>query len=250
MDNTGSMGNDIAQVRKGLEDILKRLQAYPNSRLAMATYGDKHTDPDTWYSFQEFGTNHAKMAQFIDKIKLTGGGDAPESVYDGVYQAMDEGFFRSKSKRMIILIGDAPSHEKKKTEYTVTDIIRKSRRDGIRMNFYPIIIHPGMRSLSGPVYGKESSGSSDLMRIGKSDQVPIIESIYPNPSPGISNLRFYSAMPLKISIYQQDGTLVREYDYDKKELRLDLEEFPDGVYLVRAVYAGRKFDQRKLIIKS
>lgn len=236
MDKTGSMKDDLNQVKEGLKDILRGLSVYPNSRLAMATYGDKHVDGENWYSFESFDMDHARMGAHIDSITVTGGGDYEESVYDAVHRAMQEGFFRSRSRRMVILIGDAPGHEGKKSEYGLTDIVKLSRRDRIKMNFYPIIINPGMRSLSG--------GSS-----GKSDQRPLIESIYPNPSTGIANLRFYEAQPLEISIYNQNGKAVRHYNFDQEELRIDLSGEEAGLYLVRAVYKGKLFDQRKLLLK-
>ncbi len=236
MDKTGSMSDDLIQVKEGLKDILRGMSLYPNSRLAMATYGDKHVDKEDWYSFESFEEEHARMGAHIESISVTGGGDYKESVYDGVYRALEEGFFRSRSRRMVILIGDAPGHEGKKSEYSLRDILRISRRDRIKMIFYPIIIHPGKRSLTG--------GSSR-----KSDQGAMIESIYPNPSTGVANLRFYEAQPLEVTIYNQNGTVVRNYSFAQKELRIDLSDKEAGLYLIRAVYKGKIFDQRKLLLK-
>lgn len=239
MDNTGSMGDDMAQVREGLHEILEGLAAYPNSRLAMATYGDKFSDSETWYSYQCFETNHAMMGDYIDSVKITGGGDYKESVYDGLHRALEEGFFRSRSKRMVILIGDAPGHEGKKTEHDLRDIIRLSRRDRINMNFYPIIIYPGMRSLSGAAGGSKSS-----------DQIPLIETLYPNPSPGKSILSFYKEEEYHIYVYSQEGKMVRSFNSKSKEVRIDLSDQEDGLYIIRTVFKGKKFDQRKLILRK
>jgi hypothetical protein len=237
LDRTNSMKDDIDDVRSGIKDILDGLKKYPNSRLALATYADKHQDTLGWYNYLEFGTKHEGITPYLDSLKHSNGGDTRESVYDGLHRAMEEGFFKSRSKRMIILIGDAASHEDEKTTYTLRDIVRLSRRDKVRMNFYPIIIHPGLRKLQG-------AGESKY-----SDQTPIIESIYPNPSTGLSNLRFYEAKELEVSIYNQSGTLVRSYKSETLELRVDLSDQSPGVYVIRAVYQGKQFDQRKLILK-
>lgn len=238
LDRTHSMIDDIDDVREGLKEILEGLQAYPNSRLALATYADKNYDTN-WYHFEEFGTNHAKMGAYLETITHSNGVDIRESVYDGLYRALEEGFFQSRSKRMVILIGDAAGHEDEKTKYKLRDVIRVSRRDRVKMNFYPIIIHPGLRSLTGASAARP-----------KSDQVPLIESIYPNPSSGLVNLSFYKEQPLAVSVYNQAGKLIRTYNCETRELRIDLTNQNDGLYIVRAVYKDRQFDQRKLILKK
>lgn len=238
MDNTGSMANDIKDVREGLSEILEGLKKYPGARLAFATYGDRFTEPDSWYSFREFDTDYEAWGQYLKELKITGGGDLEESVYDGVYQALEEGFFERRRKRMVILIGDAPGHKAKdKTDKQVSDIISLARSRKLKMNFYPIIIHPGNRSLTGPV--KE----------GKSDMRPLIESVYPNPSSGLFNIRFFLDQEHVVEVFNQDAKLVQKLNYKGKELRIKLERPQPGLYTLRVRNAKGKYDLSKLIIQ-
>ncbi|MEM7347145.1 MAG: hypothetical protein AAF485_23135, partial [Chloroflexota bacterium] len=46
----------------------------------------------------------------INKLRPSGGGDAPEAVYDGLRVACDTLSWRNYSRRIAILVGDAPPH--------------------------------------------------------------------------------------------------------------------------------------------
>lgn len=50
------------------------------------------------------------MQQAINKLKADGGGDGPEAVYSGVYDACVKMKWRPHSCRFVLLVGDAPPH--------------------------------------------------------------------------------------------------------------------------------------------
>jgi hypothetical protein len=52
----------------------------------------------------------ARAQKAINKLRASGGGDAPEAVYDGLYAACDELSWRAHSRRIAVLVGDAPPH--------------------------------------------------------------------------------------------------------------------------------------------
>mgnify|MGYP000185646089 CR=1 FL=1 len=238
MDNTGSMQNDILDVKEGLNEIIDGIKKYPGTRLAFASYGDKNNDPDTWYSFQEFDEDYESLRAHLAEVPITGGGDYEESVYDGVYQALEEGFFKARRERMVILIGDAPGHDKKsKTDKQLSDIIRLARSRKLKMNFYPVIIHPGQRSLTGP--SKSSKG----------DMFPLVESVYPNPSRGAFNIRFYQSQKHVVEIFDQNAQLVQRLNFEELELRIKLDKPSPGLYTIRVQNSAGNFDLKKIIIK-
>ena len=65
---------------------------------------------------------------------MTGGGDFPESVYDGIHEAFQEGFWKSNSKRIVILIGDAPSLGPTASTYSEKDIIQLAKSEKINID--------------------------------------------------------------------------------------------------------------------
>ena len=105
---------------------------------------------------------------------MTGGGDFPESVYDGIYEAFQENFWNSNSKRIVVLLGDAPSLDSNLTTYNEKDIIQIARNQNINMNFYPIVLSP---------YNGEFGATKKMQNL------TFIESIYPNPSSGLLTIK-------------------------------------------------------------
>lgn len=80
IDKTGSMEDDIANVQKGLTQIVESLNRFKNIRLAIALYGDKNSDGKDWFSFQNFEMDYGAAKKFIQHIRVTAGEDYPESV--------------------------------------------------------------------------------------------------------------------------------------------------------------------------
>jgi hypothetical protein len=141
IDNTGSMSDDIDQVKKSLSGIIANLPS--NTRLGMAIYNDKNVDPTNWYKNLNLTTDFTKANQFLNSISVDGGGDLPESVYDGIYRTVDELSWASKTKRMIIVIGDAPPLEGSLSDRTLKEVVDKCLSMSIDANLYPILISSG-----------------------------------------------------------------------------------------------------------
>lgn len=138
IDNTSSMWDDIDEVKSALTNIISELPA--NTKLAVAVYNDKNVDPTTWYSYVDFSTNYTAATDFINNISPYGGGDLPESVYDGIVNVMEDLSWSSTSKKMMIVIGDAPPLEGDLTDYTLEEVIDKCTSAGLITNLYPILI--------------------------------------------------------------------------------------------------------------
>lgn len=138
IDNTGSMGDDLSAIKAALNEIIALLPS--NTKLAAALYNDENSDPTEWYSYVNLTTNHASVKAFIDDIYAYGGGDFPESVYHGIYKTVDNLSWTSSSKRMMIVIGDAPPLEGALTPYSLKDVVEKCNEEKIIVNLYPILI--------------------------------------------------------------------------------------------------------------
>jgi hypothetical protein len=115
VDTTGSMGSFIGVARQHMTDMLRALGAecgLPlDLRLAVVEYRD-HPPQDRSFAARVHGFTDDlnKVQKVIAKLTPSGGGDAPESVFDGLKAACDELSWRPHSRRIAVLIGDAPPH--------------------------------------------------------------------------------------------------------------------------------------------
>ncbi len=237
IDKTSSMEDDLDNIKKGLDQILNTLGKYENIRLSVGTYGDKNTDGNLWYDFKNFENDFKETSKFINNIKMTPGGDFPESVYDGVYEAFQENFWKSDSKRMVILIGDAPSLDSNLTTHRIEDILAIAKRDKINMNFYPIVI--------SPYAGGELFGSSPRM-----ERINLISNIYPNPSSGLFSVDINNDDGLTIEIIDQNGIIIKTLKTNNSSERIDLYDFPNGIYIIRVYDKFKNFDEKKIILSK
>jgi hypothetical protein len=139
IDNTGSMSDDIYEVQTALSTIIANLPS--GTKVGAAYYNDNNVIlDDTWYGSIDLTTDYASVTTFINSLSADGGGDTPESVYDGVYNVVDQMSW-SSSNKIIIVIGDAEPLEGDLTRHTYEEVIAKCTTAGIAVNLYPILIY-------------------------------------------------------------------------------------------------------------
>lgn len=112
VDTTGSMGNLIETAQKQMVAMLSELTqaADINLWLGVVEYRD-HPPQDTMvYKVHAFTDNLAVAQKTIMRLQAQGGGDAPEAVLDGITAACHEMAWWKHSRRLIVLVGDAPPH--------------------------------------------------------------------------------------------------------------------------------------------
>jgi hypothetical protein len=115
IDTTGSMGSLIDSARQHMVTMLRRLTSDPAApvdlRTAVVEYRD-HPPQDTSFVTREYGftSELTEVQKVIAALKPDGGGDVPEAVLDGVLSAGRALEWRPHSRRMTILLGDAPPH--------------------------------------------------------------------------------------------------------------------------------------------
>ncbi len=113
-DSTGSMGGEIAQVKRQIERIGSALiQLIPKTRISICTYRDEGDE------FVVRGlplTNELDaVIRFLDTVAADGGGDEPEAVHAGLQWSIAENEFRRQARKIILLFGDAPPHQEHRT---------------------------------------------------------------------------------------------------------------------------------------
>ncbi|MDR2900436.1 MAG: hypothetical protein LBV20_02800 [Treponema sp.] len=116
LDTTESMENDIDPVRRRLiPEMQKIVTEYYSFRIGMVLYKDYFDD----YINKPipFTNNFAVFQNNLNAIRVSGGRDIPETVYEALHQAAV--FFPwAADEKIIILIGDAPPHARPRGKIT------------------------------------------------------------------------------------------------------------------------------------
>ncbi|MFV1968294.1 MAG: VWA domain-containing protein [Pirellulaceae bacterium] len=108
-DSTGSMGGEIREVKAQIQRIGESLvRLVPKARISLCTYRD---EGDAYVvrglpltgEVQEIGN-------YLLGVDADGGGDRPEAVHRGMRWAVENNRFRSNSRKVILIFGDAPPH--------------------------------------------------------------------------------------------------------------------------------------------
>jgi len=109
IDATSSMQFVIDDVRDRLTELVGTLQRLvPTARVGIVVYRDQGDEYVTKWSDLSFHTT--KLQSFLGSITATGGGDFEEAVLEALETAVQDLSWRKKSKRVLILVGDAPPH--------------------------------------------------------------------------------------------------------------------------------------------
>ncbi|WP_371624745.1 VWA domain-containing protein [Streptomyces sp. NBC_01116] len=120
VDGTGSMKNPIEDVQKGLNDITKTVLAeQPESRFAVATYGDEIDDPTAEFAvFQELTDNMKEVEDGVKQLNTSRGFKSKGPSEDWIYAlwkvangADGKTVFREGASPVVVLVGDASSHD-------------------------------------------------------------------------------------------------------------------------------------------
>ncbi|WP_051549325.1 HYR domain-containing protein [Nocardioides sp. URHA0032] len=112
-DTTGSMGSSIANVRSNAGSILGQVQAaQPTAQFAVAEYkDDESTSPFAYRVDQQLTGSAAAAVTGINAWSAGGGGDEPEAWLGALGQVPSTISFRPDSTRVLVMFGDAPSHD-------------------------------------------------------------------------------------------------------------------------------------------
>ncbi|WP_143264290.1 VWA domain-containing protein, partial [Amycolatopsis kentuckyensis] len=128
MDQTGSMSGVIDNVKTNLGKVIEEVQkVQPSAHFAVAAYGDRVDDtpvegppPNPPRSFHvqqpltpaDTDDQRKLLTDAFGRITATGGDDTAEDWYDALQKVSTGAIgFRDTSNRIVVLVGDAASHE-------------------------------------------------------------------------------------------------------------------------------------------
>lgn len=235
VDKTSSMFNDIDSVRANVDNMIEQLKQLNGIQLGAAAYGDKNVDGPLWYEQSGISIDYDVTSNFVKQIKLTGGGDYPESVYDGIAEVINNTDWRENSKKMILVVGDAPSLEDSLTGYNRRELLELCNSKQIKVNLFPVLV----------------SQFNPEQLVEYAQQLPeIIEKIYPNPASDYIELELKSDEPCMVTILDVNGLVIVSEASNAKNIRLNIPEgTPDGTYILRVMPEGDYlFDAEKIVI--
>ena len=114
LDATGSMGSVLDQAREGLHRVALSIgRLVPGWRLRILAYRD-HGEEFVVRGPSPDATMFESLV-WLRGLEAQGGGDEPEAVAEAVGWAIRHGRWRSKSRRVIVVVGDAPPHPESMT---------------------------------------------------------------------------------------------------------------------------------------
>lgn len=116
LDTTASMENDIPWLKRELVPLLReQTEGYRHFRFGMVLYRDYHDEYVT--RVRPFQSDFSMVQKVINRTTVFGGRDIPEAVHEALYEGL-HAFSWMAEDRKLILIGDAPPHERPRGKVT------------------------------------------------------------------------------------------------------------------------------------
>jgi hypothetical protein len=131
-DTTNSMKDDIDAVREKLIPMLESLvRDFKNFQIGLVLYKDYHEEYLT--QVIPFTRNFMEVRRNLDNIRVRGGRDIPEAVYEALYDGAVKFKWESES-RLIVLVGDAPPHPRARGSITRQMVDDAVAERGLKVN--------------------------------------------------------------------------------------------------------------------
>ena len=134
LDSTGSMADEIGQIKATLLSIATRisdLPSQPDLRMGMVAYRDRGDEFVT--RLYDFEAEPARFLETIQRVVADGGDDYPESLNEAFHVAVHEPQWRrGDAIRLMFLIADAPPHLDYQDDYSYADVMVEAHRRGIK----------------------------------------------------------------------------------------------------------------------
>lgn len=232
IDKTGSMDDDLEKVKESLNTIMKYLSNFNNVKLAIASYGDKNYQYDFWYNRGDLSSDVTQLQTFMDGYTTIGNPDVPESVNDAIVRTVREMNWTEGNKRLMLVIGDAPSQQPPLSSYTEKEVIAVCDSMHVKFNLYPVIL----------------SVTAD----GQLD-VPFRKNFvktYPNPVREYLNADFDEEGQYFYELNDISGKKILQNSLTEKNATIDMSAISNGTYLLQIYNQGTdKYYSSKVLIQ-
>ncbi len=137
LDTTQSMENDIPHLRRSLVPLLQeKAKGFSMLRVGVVLYKDYDEEYITdVFPFQVGGVE--TVQRILDHIRVFGGRDIPEAVYEALYAGIKSYPWAAESRK-IILVGDAPPHPRPRGKVTKEQVYAEA--EALSIELYTIIL--------------------------------------------------------------------------------------------------------------
>jgi Mg-chelatase subunit ChlD len=158
VDTTGSMGDEIAVVKKSLVDMIAEIEGgkpRPDVRFGLVVYRDRGDEYVT--RLFDLTDDTDAVIKEVNAIEASGGGDEPESVNEALHVAINDIKWDRdvNAEKTIFLIGDAPPNVYE-NDYTWQNEIKAALKRDIIIN---TIGASGLSSEGVDIFTKIAKGS-------------------------------------------------------------------------------------------
>jgi hypothetical protein len=132
LDTTSSMKDDIDEVRRALIPMLNETIAeFTAFRIGMVLYKDYY---DEYLNrVIPFTSDFPRFQRTLNSIRVGGGRDIPEAVYEALHEGAVQFPWQAES-RIMLLIGDAPPHPRRRGKISKEMVDREVAEKGIKVN--------------------------------------------------------------------------------------------------------------------
>lgn len=122
IDATGSMSDDISELRNSLKSIVNSL-SNKKINISSAIFRDNNVD-SVWYqrNQNELSKSTDEILEFLNQIEAQGGGDLAESMFDATVKTAAEINWQSVG-RFLIILTDAPPLTGAESNNSIEDVI-------------------------------------------------------------------------------------------------------------------------------
>jgi hypothetical protein len=125
-DTTGSMYDEIDEMRANAQTIANQVLSKPNGRIGLVQFRD-HGDEFVARMETDLTFDAAAFSAALDRLEAADGGDEPEAQYSGIMTALDGASWRTGSTRTIVVITDAPGKDPEEvTGYTRQSVVQRA----------------------------------------------------------------------------------------------------------------------------
>ena len=131
LDTTASMENDIPWLKRELVPLLReQTEGFSHFRFGMVLYRDYHDEYVT--RVRPFQSDFQMVQKVLNRTTVFGGRDIPEAVHEALYEGIHS-FPWAAGERKLILIGDAPPHERPRGKVTKEMVYEDAAALGIEI---------------------------------------------------------------------------------------------------------------------
>ncbi|MFG1603703.1 VWA domain-containing protein [Actinoplanes sp. NPDC049265] len=136
VDTTGSMGGVMQNVKDNLHAVINQVrQAQPKAQFGLAGFRDQSNPQDLFKLYSPITPDPQQVHDQVDKLSVAGRDDDPEDWGFALDKLSTDtpARWRANSNRIIVLVGDAPTHNPSNKKIKLSDAVDKLNSSSTRV---------------------------------------------------------------------------------------------------------------------